>query len=103
MDEDLNELEIGYLSYNALNKPAFFAGVPLMMMIFLLSAFLFICFPLYMFLGKTAGTISAVFLVAVYIFTKFNCDNDANAMRVITIKLKGYIQYGFKNILGVRG
>lgn len=103
MEENVNELEVGFLSYNGLNKPAFFAGVPLMMMVGLLSALLFICLPAYIMIGKIAGSISAIILIGIYIFTKLSCDNDPNALLVIGLKVKGFFQYGFKSILGVRG
>lgn len=102
-DNDFNELEIGYSSYNGLNKPAVFAGIPLMLMVAILTALLFICLPSYILLGKVAGTITAIILVAVYLFAKFSCDNDPNALTVMKLQVLGFFQYKFKKILGVRG
>ena len=104
MEEKENLLKDSvYLTYNSLNKPALFAGVPLMMMVFLIGTFFFICFPLYMFFGKVVGSIPTAFLVIVYVITKISSENDPNAIKVILLKMKGFLQFKLKKILGVRG
>lgn len=102
-ENEVNELEMGFLSYNGLNKPAFFAGIPLMLMVGLLSALLFICLPSYLLIGKVAGTVVAIILLAIYMFAKLSCDNDPNALTVIKLKVLGFLRYKFKRILSVRG
>ena len=74
-----------------------------MMMVCFVGIFFFICFPLYMFFGKGVGSIPTSLLVIMYVVTKISSENDPNAIKVILLKIKGFMLFKFKRILGVRG
>ena len=92
-----------YITYNGLNRPALLFGVPIMGCIALMAGVLFICMPMFIAFGMTAGSIPAVMLLAIFIVLRLISENDPNAVFLMYLKIKGQTIYGFNRVVGIRG
>ena len=103
MENKEHELNDGYISYNGLNRPPLIMGIPIMSLIAILSSMFFIAFPLFFYVNTFVGlTVVAILLLAL-LAIKVMCEDDARAMEVVKVKIKGFLRYKFKKILAVRG
>lgn len=101
MSEEENEIENAYLTYNGLNRPAMVAGVPIG--VFLISGG--ICLLSGLLLSNFIGVYSLipiVICILACVISRIVCEDDPNAINVLTLKIKGMIQKKFK-ILCIRG
>lgn len=102
-NKEVNELEIGFLSYNGLNKPALVFGVPLMIFVSLLASILFIALPVFYYVHKYLAYFIVCVDLLIFFIMKVISENDPNAGYVWILKIKGFIRFKLKNILAVRG
>lgn len=97
------ETNTEYISYNSLNRPPMFFGVPIMVFVGLVSALFFIGFPLIIYVNAIVGALFGALVLVLFLFIKVSSENDPNAIDGIKLKLKGFAVYSFKKVLIIRG
>lgn len=98
-----NGLHDEYLTYNGMNRPVLFRGIPLIPFIICLFLLLLTFFTGVLTIG-TKGLFLPVLIIAFMIALKQRCAIDPNAGRVDAMNFKGFALKGFSNntILKVR-
>lgn len=77
-----------YVSYNGMNRPALFMGVPLMPMLFGCFLMVFGGFAGLLMWGGYGLIFPAVVFLCLFVL-KLICEDDPNAMEIMTWRLKG--------------
>lgn len=96
------ELEVQYLSFNGLNRPALIIGVPLMLLLPLLMVTMLSTFLLVHFFGLT-GMMPVLFAAGIIFLVRILTENDPNALAVLKYRLKGLAVRKGKSMIAIRG
>lgn len=89
---------VGYATYNGLNRPAMFKGIPLMPLLILAGIGVMGTFPLCFFFGAKGLIFTAIIALIVFVL-KLICEHDPRAMEVHKMEMKGLF-INFRQNLG---
>lgn len=84
MDEEKQK----FASYNAMNRPALFMGIPLMIFISVAGVALVTGFPAMYFWGPKGLLVPSLFGLFLFV-VKLICEGDPNALAVMKWRIKG--------------
>ncbi|HGJ5856013.1 VirB3 family type IV secretion system protein [Arsenophonus nasoniae] len=89
-------LDDEYLTYNGFNRAILFWGVPLIPFIICLSLIM-VTFITGVLLMGFYGVIVPIIILAFLLLLKQRCSKDPNAVKVDSLKFKGFALKGFSN------